>query len=213
MFMSQYTKAQRTKIMSLLEEHGTIKAVDLREQSGLDRDVVKAIARDLVKEGVAKLTGDNPEKNNSIQLVEVPKKAAAKAPAKVKKPAPVMEPEDDDFADDFADDPDEADEFADEFDSDVDTDDHGEDIAEEAPAPKKVAAPKKAPAKKAEDEVALPFAMAFKPIDSLTTEELQARVDESIEAAEAIHADGFPNVAEMLMRSVAKAKRQLAKRQ
>lgn len=56
------------------------------------------------------------------------------------------------------------------------------------------------------------FAITFKPIDTLTDAELTKRVKDATEAAEVAYEDGFHEVAEMLMRSVARARKQLNKR-
>jgi hypothetical protein len=83
---------------------------------------------------------------------------------------------------------------------------------EPAPAKSKSKAGAKGKAKKAPTEPHKAFTMPFKPIDTLTDEELTKRIEDGVEAAESAHEDGFVEVAEMLMRSVARARKQLNKR-
>ena len=56
------------------------------------------------------------------------------------------------------------------------------------------------------------FSMPFKPIDTLTDDELAIRIELSEEMAEALNADGQTEVAEMLCRIIAKARKQQNKR-
>ena len=95
-------------------------------------------------------------------------------------------------------------------DADGDEDDDDED---EAPPVKKSSGKKAAPAPAAKktSKKGQPFSMAYKPIDMLTDEELEERVELATEAAQEMH-DEYPSVSEMLMRSVARARKQLTKR-
>lgn len=56
------------------------------------------------------------------------------------------------------------------------------------------------------------FTLPFKPIDQLSTPELTQMVEECTSVAESLHEQGYTWAAEGLMRSVAKANKQLAKR-
>ena len=114
------------------------------------------------------------------------------------------EEEDDEEAEEESDDDDD-DEF--ELDDDEGLDDDDEE--EEAPTPKA----KKGSAKKSALEAPhKQFTMAFKPIDTLADDELEDRIEQSLLAAESLAKQKHTLVAEMLMRSVAKARRQLNKR-
>ena len=93
---------------------------------------------------------------------------------------------------------------------DDDTDDHDED-EDETPVPVKKAAKLKA-APKAVSQPEKAFAVAFKPIDQLSDDELITRIELATDAAEAYFDDNQPEISEMLMRSVAKARKQLNKR-
>lgn len=101
-------------------------------------------------------------------------------------------------------------------DDDGDSDDDDDDEAPKSkskgklPNPKSKGKVKEAPAekKKAKKE----FTMNFKPIDTLTDDELELRLNMGLEAAETME-DEYPAVSELIMRSVAKVKRQIAKRE
>jgi len=132
-------------------------------------------------------------------------------------------PEGDEDPDAFEDDHD--DDFSDDHDTDEDEDPVEEEAVPARPTkaqakgtPKPSAgkpSPKTAKVAGAGSRVTDPqaaFSMSFKPIDTLTDDELETRIESATEAAEMLSGQGHEDVAEMLMRSVAKARKQLNKR-
>lgn len=107
-------------------------------------------------------------------------------------------------------------------DHDADNDDEGEfgdDLDESEPVAPVAAKPAKPNSKTSLPKTAAVsaeahevFSMSFKPIDTLTDDELTIRIDSSVDAAEMLFGQGHTEVAEMIMRSVAKARKQRNKR-
>ena len=142
------------------------------------------------------------------------------------------EDEDDEDSDDEDEDEDEDGDDDDEDEDDEDEDEDEDDDEDEEPAPKKgkVKSKKSAPApakskgknesksvkaKKGGDKATRRpcEVMQWKSIDQLSDKALRQRIEESKDAADEIIKDGdFPHVAEMLMRAVKSAEKQLKKR-
>lgn len=209
----QLTEAQaRKKFLAVLATNeGEATAAEMVEGTGFDKATVNALAKALVKEGlVVPAAGGKialPEEPEE-EVVAPPAKKAVAAPAgkKGKVAPPVVEEEDDD-----SNELEEEEEAAFDFDEDEGLDE-GEDtedeVEDDTPAPAKKG-------KKGGVSLAAPhteFTLAFKPIDTLDDDELAERIETSVAAAESLHGQGHELVAEMLMRSVAKARRQVNKR-
>lgn len=230
-------------LKALGEAEDGLTAPELLEATKLSKADVNNIAKLLVKAGKVVPAKNGRIMLAPDEEDEAPTKPAKKpaAPAKsVKKPAkkvapPVEEDDDDDDIDiDLGDDDDEDADADIDIDDDDDEDaDGGEDADEDGTEdddeegfdfddddgqdPDDDEDDEPAPAKKKAGKKASPphkqFTMAFKPIDTLTDEELEQRIEMGLQAAESLVEQKYPLVAEMIMRSVAKARRQLNKRQ
>jgi hypothetical protein len=208
-------KQIRAKFLAVLKENDNeATATEMVKGTGLDAKTVSATAKALIGEGVLKAIA-----GGKVKLVAKAAPAAKVAPPK--KAAPVEEEVEFDLSDDeevvegYAEEEFDLEGADDDVagDDDDPADDGGDDdpVEEEdvAPAPKKKGKAKAAPATAAPEAA---FSLAYKPIDTLTDEELAERIEASVEAAEALYGDEHVLVAEMLMRSVAKARRQVNKR-
>jgi hypothetical protein len=203
----QLTEAQmRKKFLMVLEQNGgEATAAEMVEGTGFAKAQVNEIAKALVKEKVVL-----PAPGGKIALPEEPEEAPA--PKKVAPPKAagkrVAPPEDDDSNEL---DGEEDDGFGLDDDEGLDADgDEGFDAEDETPAPKAAKSKTKAVTLAPPHQE---FSMAFRPIDTLDDDELTERIEMSTAAAESLNEQGHELVAEMLMRSVAKARRQLNKRQ
>lgn len=210
----QLTEAQMRKkfLVVLTANEGEATAAEMVEGTGFDKATVNTLAKALVKEGLIV-----PAAGGKIALPEEPEEEtpAPKAKGKVAPPAAkgkkaVAPPEPEEDEDDDSNELEEDEDAEFDFDEDegLDEGEDTEDEVEDEPAPKK--------AKKGGVSLEAPhkvFTMAFKPIDTLDDDELVERIDLSTAAAESLNEQGHELIAEMLMRSVAKARRQLNKRQ
>jgi len=204
-------KQMRAKFLQTLEANGgEATAAEMVEGTGFPKATVNEIAKALVKEKIVL-----PAPGGKIALPEEPEEEAPapapkKAAKKVAPPVAEEEPEDDD-SNDLGDGEDDGFGLDDDEGLDADGDEGFEDDEEPAPAKKgaKAAKTKAVTLAPAHAE----FSMPFKPIDTLDDEELTDRIDNATAAAESLMEQGHELVAEMLMRSVAKARRQLNKRQ
>lgn len=230
---AQIKEDRKVKAVTFLKKTGPSLPKALVAHLAAPIDEVKVIVDELIDEGKIRSNADNKK---LLETVPAKKKADAPAPAKKAKAKPAPEPEEEDDDEDEEEIDEEEDEDPDE---EEDTDDWGDEEDEEeveeeteddeeaddpeeedevdddedddppAPVKKGKGAAKAAPAPAAPHKV---FTLPFKPIDTLTDKELTQRINDGVEAAESAHGDGFVEVAEMLMRSVARARKQLNKR-
>jgi cobalamin biosynthesis protein CobT len=229
-------EAKKLEVLNFLKKSGPSLPKAIVAEIEIPIEDAKSIVAELIDEGKIRA---NAENKKLLEVVPAKKKAKAepapktKAKAKTKKSAPVEEEEDEDEdededeedgsdeeEDDWEEDDEEADDEEadddDEEEDDPEDEDETDDDEEDEPAPakskSKAGAKGKAKSKAAPTEPHKVFTMPFKPIDTLTDEELTKRIEDGVEAAESAHEDGFVEVAEMLMRSVARARKQLNKR-
>lgn len=222
------TATDKKKVVTSLAK-GDKNMKQLMADTGLERDVINAVCKELVLSKEAKL---DKAKGVVVLLVKpepAPAPAKKKAPTRKKAAAKKPEPELDEFDeildadeevieedvpveddDEYDSDDFDGDDDSDTYDDDHDTDDEviEEEVVEK---PKKTRGRKPAP-KREQKAAHSVFSMPFKPIDTLTDDELLERVERGTQAAELLFEDDEPVIAELVMRSVAKARRQLNKR-
>lgn len=236
------TDAKKAEIIAYLKANGPKMPKDVKVAIGVDVEVAKVLVKELIDAGKIRANKDNVKLLEAVPVKkkDAPVAKSTTAAKKKAKAAPVEdddeededEEEEEDEEDDgygSDDDEDEEEEEEDEDESDEDEeesdDDPEEEEDEEEDDPEEEdevdddeddePAPAKKPAGKGRTKAPVPatkFAIAFKPIDTLTDAELTKRVNEATEAAESAAEEGFKEVAEMLMRSVARARKQLSKR-
>lgn len=230
---------KRALVIKALRKLGVTTSTKVVEETGLDRETVAKIGKKLIREKKAKLSGAN---GKFLELIEKEEAPAKKKQAPAKKKAKDDDDWDDDDGeedededgDEESDDEDEdgededgdedsEDEDGDSEDEDEDEDEDGEEDEDdededEAPAKKKKVTPKgkaqKESSKKAKKEEKAPkeFTLSFKPIDTLTDKELKKRIEVGLEAAESLADDGETEVAELIMRSLVRVRKQLKRR-